>query len=414
MASVNFHLRDTKTTGKTSIILSFNFGKRLKLSTGISIKTNEWDERKQRIKKTTTGCVDLNATLNRMEEDILTVYNKAVKDAKLITIDYIKGEFKKVQGGIEEKDFHQFFAQFKEESKNKKTASTIKTYTVCYNVLKAYEKAKRKKITFDSIDLDFYRSLESYCFGVREFSTNYFGKVIKVLKTVLNEATERGINKNLAFRSSKFKRSAEASDHIYLNEGELELIYTTKLTGHLERARDLFIVGCYTGLRFQDFSNIRHENIKDKCIYIKTTKTNEDVVIPIHPKVRALLNKYKDVYDTPLPPAYTNQVMNRHLKEIGKKAGLDNDELVSVNKAGQRIEEQKKRYELISTHTARRSFATNTYLAGVQSIAIMKITGHKTETAFLKYIKVSPEENAIQLLNHPFFAKNENSNLKIA
>ena len=91
-------------------------------------------------------------------------------------------------------------------------------------------------------------------------------------------------------------------------------------------------------------------------------------------------------------------------------AGIDEEVLVNKNVGGRNTEVVLPKYQLVSSHTARRSFATNAYKAGVPTIAIMKITGHKLESTFLKYIRVSAEENAELLSNHPFF--NQHSGYK--
>ena len=95
--------------------------------------------------------------------------------------------------------------------------------------------------------------------------------------------------------------------------------------------------------------------------------------------------------------------MNDYLKEIGKLAEINEPVQISITRGGKTAKEMFKKYELITTHTARRSFATNAYLMDIPSISIMKITGHKTEKSFMKYIRISQEENANKLINHPFF-----------
>ena len=95
--------------------------------------------------------------------------------------------------------------------------------------------------------------------------------------------------------------------------------------------------------------------------------------------------------------------MNKYLKELGENAGIEENVPIHFTKNGEKVFEKYKKYELITVHTARRSFATNAYLNDVPTISIMKITGHRTEKAFLKYIKISQEDNAIKLMNHPFF-----------
>ena len=162
----------------------------------------------------------------------------------------------------------------------------------------------------------------------------------------------------------------------------------------MERVRDLFIVGAYTGLRFSDLTNIRPENIRNGMISIEQHKTDGKVVIPCHKIVTSILNKYNGT----LPRSVLNQKMNDYIKEVCQLVGLDELVTKSITKGGKRIINSHKKYEIISTHTARRSFATNAYKKGVPTITIMKITGHCTEKAFLKYIKLSKEEHADILL----------------
>ena len=136
----------------------------------------------------------------------MEVYHKAVKENLPITNEYLKTEFKKLQNGIQEVDFHQFFNQYYEEGQGRLKASTLKTYTTFYNTLLKYEKAKRKRLTFNTVDLDFYYAFQSYCYNDLKFSTNYFGKLIKILKSVMNEALTRGLTNNNAFQTKKFKK----------------------------------------------------------------------------------------------------------------------------------------------------------------------------------------------------------------
>lgn len=122
-------------------------------------------------------------------------------------------------------------------------------------------------------------------------------------------------------------------------------------------------------------------------------------MIPLKAQVKEILTKYKGVP----PEANSNQKMNEYLKELGELAEIDEEILITQTKGGKRVTETFKKWELITTHTARRSFASNAYLMGVPTISIMKITGHRTEKSFLKYIKISQEDNANKLVNHPFF-----------
>ena len=125
------------------------------------------------------------------------------------------------------------------------------------------------------------------------------------------------------------------------------------------------------------------------------------VVIPIHPLLKLITNRYKDSSENYLPRSMENQVLNRHLKGIGAMLkSLQVRVPFERTQAGLKVVKRITKFELLTTHTARRSFATNAYLDGVPSITIMNITGHRTEVAFLKYIKVTPSEHAKILKEH--------------
>jgi integrase len=159
----------------------------------------------------------------------------------------------------------------------------------------------------------------------------------------------------------------------------------------LDRVRDLFLVGCWTGLRFSDFTRINKNNIKKDRIEITTQKTNTKIIIPIFKIVRAILFKYNG----DLPRAISNQKMNEYLKDICKLIPeLNVPSEKSLTKGGLKVVENKLKYELVQCHTARRSFATNMYLDNLQIYHIMGITGHQTEKQFLRYIKMTNDESA--------------------
>ncbi len=175
----------------------------------------------------------------------------------------------------------------------------------------------------------------------------------------------------------------------------------------LDRVLDLFLIGCYTGLRFSDYTQLRPANITygGTILSVTTQKTRSRVAIPLNANVLAILAKY-DRGDGPgvLPPAMSNQKFNAYLKELAQKAGFTTDVERTRTQGGQKSTLTASKWELVTTHTARRSFATNAFLAGVPTVSIMKITGHVSETQFMKYIKITAEQNALLLLHHPHFS----------
>jgi integrase len=293
--------------------------------------------------------------------------------------------------------------RFNSKTGKQLAGKTIIIYRNVFKILKEYAKRKNRRIDYDVIDLNFYHEYTEYLTKELNYSNNTVGRHIKTLKTWLNEAAERGYHSNYSFRSKKFKVITENTESIYLNEEELDELFKLDLSTNkrLEKVRDLFLVGCWTGLRFSDFSNIEEKHIKDDIIEIQTQKTGEKVIIPIHKTVRLIMQKYRGKYPNSLPPAISNVKTNNYLKEIGAMLACFHVTVESkITKGGILVISNHKKYELLVTHTARRSFATNLHKAGLSSIIIMKITGHKTEKAFIRYIKTTPRENAVLLQQH--------------
>jgi integrase len=406
MAEVNFFLKKPKSEDETLIYLFLSYNnKRLKYSTGEKIDPVYWDFVNQKVKGTKKfpEHPEFNGRLNSLMTKANDAYRKVLNDGDEPTNTLIKKELDKTVrfANSKKQDFFSFMSSYIEESKSLKASATIKAYNTTKTRLEDYCKSKNKTLQFEDIDLEFYNSYVSFLTDYG-YSQNTIGKHIKVLKTFLNEATERGINKTVDFKRKRFKRPTEDTDKIYLNEKELEAIYNLKIAKdkQLESIRDLFIIGCYTGLRFSDFSELKTENIiEGNKIKIRTNKTNDVVFIPLHRFVREILKRNKNV----IPKAMSNPKMNFYLKHIGSLAKINDVVEFSITKGGKLEKTSKEKCRFICTHTARRSFATNLYLAGVPSITIMKITGHQTEKSFMRYIRISQEENANKLLDHPFF-----------
>jgi integrase len=409
---VSFYLKNVDATEPTPIFARVSyFGLQLKYYPSINIAPKFWNKDTQRARETQKfiGYSNFNRRLDditRDAEDMLTDFQNRNNGA-IPAPKELKGLLDiKLKDIATKQDKHSLVSYFQKviddskkgmrinvSTKRPVTPGTIKTYVNTQNILNEFIAFKKKKVDFDNIDLDFYADFTNYLQKVKKHSVNSIGKQIKIIKTILNEATEDGANTNLAYKSKRFIRVEEKVDNIYLNDNELIKLGNLDLTQEpkYERVRDLFLVGCYTGLRFSDFSILRPDQIQDGFIETTQIKTGEAVVIPIHEKVEQILQKYNGV----LPKAISNQKTNDYLKEIAKKLPeLKERTSIAVNIQGQKTIQNIEKWNLVSTHTARRSFATNEFKAGTPTLTIMAITGHKTERAFLKYIKVTPKEHA--------------------
>ena len=283
--------------------------------------------------------------------------------------------------------------------------STIKNYKGFVIQFDEFCKEMHKRYDFGDIDLKFYDDFVAY-FTAKDYSINTIGRHVKELKIIMRAAREEGLHDNGLIESRKFRVLTAEVENIYLTESEIRAIAEVDLKGdkHKSIARDIFLVGCYTAQRFSDYSTINEGNIRtldngQKVIDLKQQKTGNKVVIPIRAELQAILDKYENR----LPKAYEQKV-NKYIKEIAREAGIVDMVEVSYVESGEKKSHLVEKCELVKTHTARRSGATNMYLAGIPTIAIMKITGHKTEKEFMKYIKITEEQTAIELMNHPYFA----------
>ncbi|WP_282112670.1 tyrosine-type recombinase/integrase [Maribacter stanieri] len=410
MSKAKFILKEPSSKTDSLIYMVYNYQyKRFKFSTGEKINPKFWNLKTQRAKesKKFLEYPEFNSRLNKIENGINNVFRRLLNDGiQPNNILLKKHLIAELSGNIlkpKQKTLFEFIDEFIEECKLNKQKSTITVYKTVFKYLQEYAESKNKNIDFESITLEFYNSYVAYLTFDSNLSSNTVGKHIKTLKTFLNEATERGYNTNLEFKKKKFKVTKEESDTIYLSMAELKEIENIDFADNprLDKIRDLFLIGCYTGLRFSDFIQIKPENIitEKSILQIRTQKTGQRVSIPLHSTVNKILKKYN--YELPRPK--TNQVMNSYLKEVASEAKLNNKVETTITKGGVIKKESIEKYNLVTTHTARRSFATNLFLADVPTVSIMKITGHKTEKSFLRYIRVTQEQNADKLLNHPFF-----------
>ena len=417
MATTKLIIRNYSSTinrnGKTLIFVLYTHkGKSTLLSTGESIHPHYWDKVNCRIRKSYSGQMKLNLFLQSFKERV----DEVVRDARVQNVEpttsYVVNTFRKIENGnglSNKLSFFEFFDQWLETKKVDCSPGTIRGFGTTKTHLINYQASKRIKIDWDSFNLNFYDAFKNYFVGKLGNCSNSFGSHIKRIKIILNSATERGYNKNLEFKNKGFKVVSSAADTIYLNEEELKKIYDLDLSGNrrLDTVRDLFIVACYTGLRYSDFRQIKPENIKDGFIHIKTQKTSQNVMIPWHKYVEEILAKWEGI----LPPAISNQKFNEYVKEVCEMAKINERISVSSDRGGKRKDVVFKKFELVSAHSARRSFATNLYLQGFPSIFIMKITGHKSEKEFLRYVKID-EEQAMKKLKE-FWGKKHYRNVKV-
>jgi integrase len=416
MANICFFL--TRPKAKTSgIFFLFSYGafemkdgkkKYLPLKYYIdeSVEPSNWGKGKAKATKTFPQHPEFNANLKRIEDVVLGTYRKMKNDGEVINATTLRTAFDKALKNVRDftPDVNTHLVTFAEDFiKNVKKSDGMKSqYQTTLKNLIEYEKEKGSRLKLPEIDLEFYENFVEFL-ELQDYAPNTIGNRIKNLKLFLNVAFKKKIPVCLDFKLPEFKKPNEDTFSVYLTEDELMKLYRLDLKDKpiLEKTRDLFLIGAYTGFRFSDYSTLCKGHFgTDDTITKRTEKTGQDVVLPVHPVVQSVIKRNN--FEIPKVGYLT---FNATLKEAVKAAGIDNEVTYVKTRGGKSTSITEPKWKLVGSHTARRSFATNAYLSGVPTISIMKMTGHKTESSFMKYIKISLTENAKFLQNHSFFTK---------
>jgi integrase len=392
MKTYTFVFKDAKQTSLLYLVLREK-GKREKISLQLKEDPSTFDKASYTFTKANPYHKSLNARLNFIKSQVELLQREAevTNDtllefrAKVIAAININAPEKVDKSA--DKLFLAFFKQWAKEENTKHKYNRYKTYT--YNTLVEYFGSKQP--TFDDIDYAFCENFIEWM-SDRDLCANTRGSHVKFVKAAMNEAYKNKLHQNTDFRS--FRKETEQVDAVYLTNEEVTKVAQLPLCGTHAIARDLFVVGCHTGMRFSDYSRLSMKDISDGVIHFITQKCKTPVDIPAHPRVLDILQKHGGAM-----PKLSGQKFNIYIKQVCKEAGIN--ELVTVRKSGKHLRCEK--WELVSSHTARRTGLTNMYKAGIPTYRCMMVSGHKTEHVFLTYLRITQEENAQFLKDNPFF-----------
>ena len=411
MPIARFYLKQTKDPKKETLIyLSFSYKKnRLRLSSELSIQPKYWNNNDQ-VARQVRGFTDkadrINEKLKESRNAIDNAYDVFKQKGIVPNPDQLKAEYFKQltpEAKGEKPDFWNEYNKYIESSKGRVVNDVIKDYKSLIKHLRGFEKQNKIKIDFDSFNYTFYQDFIQYLSynavkpnGEKGLATNTVGKQIKNLKAFLNHCFKHEIVER--FDLSNYKTMSEDTDAIYLTDNEISMIYKYDLTDkrELEESRDLLVLGCQIGLRSNDLFRLKPEMVDGEMIRIKTHKSDKPVVIPLQLFTKEIIQKYNGDF----PNKKNKTSFNAEIKKIGKLAKINTDIVITSKKGIEKVDKFYKKYELISSHTCRRSFCTNQYLKGVPTVLLMKISGHKTEKAFLRYIKIDEEMAAKKMMEY--------------
>lgn len=412
-----FQLRP-KPNDKNTLLMLFQFkGRRVVVSTGLTIPAEYWNPRTRQVRenKEFPHYKQYNERINDIAAKTTALWAEYQAKGIIPTAEEFKERLlariiEKKTTGPELLAFIETAIQALEKLNTPK--GSLKVYANCVKHLNAYQVAQKKAITFDRLNKAFLNDFAAYLIALG-LNDNYCHKLIKTLKMFVRSASDEQNLEEYHPAIDKFLKlknpfELKETDNVYLNESEIQQLFEMKLEDRLARARDLLLIGCLTGLRYSDFSTIKPENIQQtehggKVVpsLVKTNqKTKKKVFIPlVNPMLLAILERH----NWQAPKRISGQKLNDYLKELGKLAGFTQKIEVNRYEGNEHLQETFEKWELITTHTGRRSFITNGLKRGVPVIELMQSTGHKSAASFMKYIKLTAEESAVRLSEHDFF-----------
>lgn len=369
------------------------------------IQNNAKGERIQRVKQTNSYLIGslINQSLDRLKVTIQQIFiqfenendHEQPNPEELRNLIQIKLGRKEKAKKEKLPTFMEYFKRFIYRSengirRNRKTGEALSKDTVkTYNTLLGHLETFNKYLDWKDINLAFHADYTEFLMEEYELTSSSIGKDFQVLKLVCEEAYYDKANPYNDYKSPYFSVSREVGTSIHLNPDEIATLFNLELSQNkkLDETRDLFIIGCLTGLRHSDFSKIKRSDIHGNKLNVKTVKGGKQLEVNLrNPMIQLILEKYPKE----LPKGAVTQVFNQNLYEICKDIPQFQTKIeTSITKAGKKIKESKLKCEMVKSHTGRRSFCTNEVEAGTPIAVIMASSGHTTEKSFWKYVKLN-------------------------
>ena len=408
------HILEASKKKESLIFLHFSYGRRFKYSTGYKSCFENWDFDKQKIKETKSNIInarEVNEFLSNIENAIKKEYSRLIAENLNITNELLKSFLDDLLNKNKTIDtpkvlsFFDFANSFLEIKEKEISIITKMSYKQTLEKIKNYSIYSSEKITFNTFDKYFAVNFVSYLEEL-EYSQNTVSKHFKNLKTFLKEADRKRLITNINFNITDYSVKPEQTTAIYLTDEEIKLMFNMDLSKYkeLELARDVFLMGCYSGQRVSDYNGLAKESIKNingvNYFVIKQKKTKTIVQCPITKEMTEIMNKR---YNGNPPHKILEQDLNKNIKQVGQILGFNELVEISITKGGKEKNERIPKYSLIHSHTARRSFCTNMYKRKMSPTDIMHFSGHKTEREFYKYIRIYGEERASHIVGQGFF-----------
>ena len=454
MGTLRIIIRNDKqtTTGTSPVEVIYQVsGQRRNYRPGISILPIYWDQSAQKaiyhdpknVKKlapqidkkdylSAKEIEGINNDIYQIKKDISNIEDRFELDKIAYSSSMVIDRLKEQYSGKTKKEalssvLFEFMDEYISSNSETRAKGSLSVYRALRNHLEAFQKQTQNKVTFETIDFQFFENFQNFLIKYRGINNTTVAKQLSTVKTFLNYARTRGVAVSNKYKDFKIKR--ESLEVIALTNEEFENLFSLDLSNNkrLDQVRDAFCFACATGLRYSDMALLRWEHIKGDEIRFTVKKTKDLITIPLTEYSLSILNKYKG-QNRPLP-IISNQKLNLYLKGwdekntdgsikkhnmgLCEKAGINEKIEIVRYKGVERISKVYPKYELIGVHTGRKTFATLCLEKGMSTEEVMAITGHKDYKSFKRYVKITEQRKKVVMLK-AWVGKTSLNNLKIA
>ncbi len=394
MAIVSFLLKEPNAAKATPIFAFLSFdGQRAKVATGLSVRPKQWLKADQRAQ--VRGYPDngtLNDALELIEEQLLTCYGEYRAKGTLPTTEALRAAVAPAPAALATTpaavlSFWQHLAEWEGQKRAAGLLNTARTYATAARHLREFAQSTGYAVDFNTITPTFGDKFTAYLVGPAHLTDNTVGKVLARVKRFMRWSAERGLHATTQYTHLRW--ALREPDVMTLSAAEVAHLASLPLPsgGYLDNARGLFLLSCYTGLRYSDLVSIRAEHVYGTTLRLIMQKTRDVVTVPLRAEAAELVSKVLSGELRPL----ANPVLNRYLKELGQRAELTSPVEVVRYRAGKRESETLPKWQRLTCHTGRRTFATLALEQGLRPELVMKITGHKSWTSFKRYVNITAD-----------------------
>lgn len=378
-------------------LVAYFDGLRLKCATGETCKPSEWNANRQRFRGTFTGADEANEFLELRAKQVSEWWRKVRAAGGTPTLAGLKAALRPVVEPVVAVPVRRSITVLNDEHREALRARgyadhTLRQRKMLGSWLAAFEQERGELLDPTTYDLATHDRVLHFLRFDRNLAQNTIASVVRGLKVLLRWCREeRGMTVPVELRKLQGKHADVLK--MWLTADDLAALASAVLPAHLVRVRDVLLFCCYTGLRYSDVWALQPGNLHEwnggRVLRLVQTKTRTTVSIYLTEAAGAIIDKYAgDGERARLLPVLANQVMNRHLKQVGKYTGLTAPVVLAERVAGQMVKKSVPKYELLTSHTARHTFATQSLLRGMPVEVLQKVMGHAKIQTTLLYAKV--------------------------